>query len=256
MPDKSEKQVNSDALMQWLNTPLGRYVRAWEHRQVSDLVANVFGYHAVQLGMPHWDLLRGNRIGNKFYTSVQHCSETVRSNLLFTEHEALPFAAQSVDLLILPHVLECSAAPHQVLREVDRVLRPDGTVVMTGFSPFSLWGLRERLPGMAPHLPIAPQHYISLARINDWLELLSFELQSAQDGCFVPLCLQRKWLKRWRFMDRFGSKVWWPIPGGSYVLKAVKRVNAMTLVGLEWSHQKTPAGRAAVAASQRTLTKH
>jgi ubiquinone/menaquinone biosynthesis C-methylase UbiE len=65
----------------------------------------------------------------------------------------LPFATQSLDLVVLPHVLEFAAEPHQVLREVERVLIPEGQVIICGFNPSSLWGMRQvagRLTGALP----------------------------------------------------------------------------------------------------------
>ena len=63
---------------------------------------------------------------------------------LLTEPAALPFAAASLDLLLLPHTLELSLDPHATLREVERVLVPEGRVVISGLNPASLWGLRQR----------------------------------------------------------------------------------------------------------------
>ena len=58
-------------------------------------------------------------------------------------YEELPFATHSIDLVVMPHILEFAEDPHQVLREVERVLVPEGHVVITGFNPASLWGLRQ-----------------------------------------------------------------------------------------------------------------
>jgi len=81
-------------------------------------------------------------------------------------------------------VLEFADEPHQVLREVDRVLVPEGQVVITGFNPSSLWGARQSLCrfGASPFLPRSGQ-FIRLPRIKDWLKLLSFEVNRGRFGC-------------------------------------------------------------------------
>ena len=187
------------AVAQWFHTTSGRYARAWEHKQVNTMVANTFGYHAIQLGLPHWDLLRANRIPHKVCTYGALDNDINRKGLLLCNPEALPFDTESVDLIVLPHVLECSTDPHQVLREANRVLVPEGQLVITGFSPFSLWGMRDRIPGLEQLMPVLPSHHLSQHRVCDWLSLLSFDIEQTTQGCFAPHCTSRKWLRRWAF---------------------------------------------------------
>ena len=122
----------------WLDTPLGRYVMNWDVARFDVLVADIFGNNAVQLGVPEFDFLRANRMPFRFRAGAGDV-------LVETDYAALPFAAGSVDLVVLPHVLEFAANPHQVLREVERVLVPEGHVVIAGFNPVSLFGLKRML---------------------------------------------------------------------------------------------------------------
>jgi SAM-dependent methyltransferase len=128
-------------------------------------------------------------------------------------------------------VLEFADEPHQVLREVDRVLVPEGQLVVTGFNPASLWGARQSVCrlGASPFLPRAGQ-FIGLPRIKDWLKLLSFEVNRGRFGCYVPWVRTDKWLQRWAFLEKVGDR-WWPVLGSVYVLTAIKRVRGMRLVG-------------------------
>src|SRR5690606_29608016 len=151
-------------LAEWLETPPGRYVRGWEQKQVDTIVSNVFGYHAIQVGLPHWDLLQANRIPYKGRTHIEYPQAAELGATMVIEPESLPFESQSIDLLVLPHVLECSSDPHQVLREAERVLMPEGRVVITGFNPWSLWGLSDRTPGLDPLLPVPAHLQVSLPR--------------------------------------------------------------------------------------------
>ena len=143
----------------------------------------------------------------------------------------LPFANESLDLIVLPHVLEFAADPHQILREVDRVLRPEGRLIISGFNPASLWGARQycsRLIG-SPYLPRDGQ-FISLIRIKDWLKLLNFSLDRGHFGCYkFPLQGQSS-MSRMDFLESMGNR-WWPIFGAVFLVSAIKRQQGIRLIG-------------------------
>src|SRR5450631_260231 len=146
----------------WLATPLGRYVLESEFKYVDETVADVFGFNALQLGLPGHDFLRASRIPFKCRVAPAGPAG------LRARFRDLPIASHSVDLLLLPHVLEYSVNPHQILREVQRVLMPEGHAVITCFNPWSLWGLR-RLFNRAPHVYPWDAQFITLPRLKDWL---------------------------------------------------------------------------------------
>jgi len=212
----------------FLASPPGQYVLRWEQSHLDRAVADIFGYHAVQLGLPEIDTLAENRMPLRLLVSEQ----SVPRVAVITRFEELPFATQSIDLVVMPHILEFAQEPHQVLREVDRVLLPEGQVIITGFNPASLWGLRQALSrtgGGRPYLPRDGQ-FISLPRIKDWLKLLSFETNRGRFGCYAPWAGSERWLARWAFMEKAGDR-WWPVFGSVYLLSAVKRVRGMRVIG-------------------------
>ncbi len=231
----------------WLQTAQGRYVAAWEQDKVSAVVADVFGYNALQLGLPQIDLLARNRIPLR-----QVAGESGAVDVL-CDLRQLPFAAHSIDLVVMPHILEFHADPHQILREAERVLIPDGQLVITGFNPLSLWGLRRRLPGCPRDYPWDGD-YISVLRLRDWLQLLGFELDRGNFGCYVPPCEQERWLKRWHFMESAGDR-WWGFAGGVYLLRAIKRVNGMRVILPTWKQHKLPRKALAVV-TQKDILHH
>src|SRR5471030_2281378 len=146
----------------WLATPLGRYLLDRELKYVDETVADVFGYNALQLGLPEHDFLRASRIPFKC-----RVAPTAPAGLR-ARFRDLPIASNSIDLLLLPHVLEFSVNPHQILREVQRILMPEGHAVIVCFNPRSLWGLRRafsRTPDVYPW----DGHFIALPRLKDWL---------------------------------------------------------------------------------------
>ncbi len=235
-------------LAQWLDTPAGQYVLAWEQAQIDAMVANVFGYHAMQIGLPEKNFLRASRIRHKGRTSVLYDHAARHGATMVTEPEYLPFETQSIDLLVLPHGLESSTNAHQVLREAERVLMPEGRVVISGFNPWSLWGARERIPGLDPLLPVPASWQVSLVRLRDWFKLLSFDVDRGHFGCYAPACVTTKWLKRWSFLESAGSR-WWPVCGAVYVVSAVKRVSGMRLIGPAWRSAPKRARRQRVVAN-------
>ena len=114
-------------LAEWFETPKGSYVLGWERGQFDSAVEDVFGFNAVQVGLPDIDFLRESRIPLKFGAGPDAgCG-------LRSQPVQLPLASQSMDLVALPHVLEFSSQPHAILREAERVLMPEGSIVISGF---------------------------------------------------------------------------------------------------------------------------
>ena len=218
-------------LHDWLATPPGAYLLAWEHEQVAAAVSDVFGFHALQLGFPELDALVANRMPHRWLAT-----ESVHEKAAFvTNFAALPLPANSLDLVVLPHALELTADPHAALREVARVLVPEGRVVICGLNPMSLWGFRQYRAHMYRRfgwnhmfLPEAGE-FIGYLRMRDWLRLLGLDIESGQFGCYRPALASPAWLSRFSWMDRAGAR-WWPILGAVYCLVAVKRVHGMTLL--------------------------
>lgn len=212
----------------WLASAPGRYVLDWEQRQLDGIVADIFGFNALQLGLPQGDFLRANRIPLR-QRGGEHGTVDVLCN-----YTALPFASNSIDLVVLPHILEFSDEPHQILREVERILIPEGQVIIVGFNPLSLWGLKRKLD-RSGEFPWNGS-YLSMNRLKDWLKLLGFEVDRGHLGCYVPPVDQLKWLQNWRFIEN-ASKRWWNFSGGVYVLRAIKRTHSMRLITPKWKTQ-------------------
>jgi SAM-dependent methyltransferase len=245
---KDDMQSNL-SFSDFLASPPGQYVLRWELEHLDRAVADIFGYHAIQLGLPEIDTLSENRMPLRLCVSDRLLDQSTagtegsfqlseRRVAVITRFEELPFATQSIDLVVMPHILEFAQEPHQVLREVDRVLLPEGQVIITGFNPASLWGLRQALvrAGAGPYLPRDGQ-FISLPRIKDWLKLLSFEANRGRFGCYAPWAGSERWLARWSFLEKAGDR-WWPVFGSVYLLQAIKRVRGMRVIGPVWKRKE------------------
>ncbi len=260
-------------LAAWLDTPPGRYLLAWEQARVDGLVGDVFGFHALQLGLPALEGLRCNRMPHRWYGNDERWprplapppaagaagpdaagAEAAPASAagavdLHCDFDALPFPAHSLDLVVMPHTLEFARDPHRTLREVERVLVPEGRAVIFGFNPASLWGLRQRVRRRDAFLPTSGE-FIGYWRLRDWLRLLSFEVEGGRFGCYAPPLRSQRWLDRFGWMDRVGDR-WWPVLGAVYSLVVVKRVRGMRLVGLLRDTRRRPATAPAVVANRQ-----
>jgi SAM-dependent methyltransferase len=255
----------------WTASPAGRYVLGWEQEQLDRVVSNIFGYHALQLGLPQLDALRENRMSCRGlvldaasaasapYTVPGLAASAAHGNgfgampgtldlngaaapattlhapagrsTVWCDHLDLPFEAQSVDLIVMPHTLEFTSDPHRLLREAERVLMPEGQLLIVGFNSLSLWGARQSVAKLTGH-PFLParQDLIAFTRLKDWIKLLGFELERGRFGCYRPPLATDQWLSRYGFMEAAGDR-WWAIFGAIYMVTAIKRVRGMRLVG-------------------------
>jgi len=153
--------------------------------------------------------------------------------------------------VVLPHVLEFAAEPHQVLREVERVLIPEGQVIICGFNPASMWGMRQGLQRLGSHgyLPAAGE-FISMPRMKDWLKLLNLSVGGSHFGCYAPPFRSAKWLDRFAMMEGAGGR-WWPYLGAVYIVHAIKRVKGMHLIGPAWNKKSSRAPQAVPATNRK-----
>jgi SAM-dependent methyltransferase len=253
----SEKPII--ALGSWLETPMGHYVREWEQARLDSLVADIFGFNAIQLGLPQVDALRASRMPNRWLSdSLLPAAPVAEGIMPVVVHDfaELPFASQSLDLVILPHVLEFAEEPHQVLREVERVLIPEGQVIICGFNPASLWGMRQ-MTGRLTGTHFLPQHgeFISMPRIKDWMKLLNLGVNRGHFGCYAPPFQREKWLTRFAFMDKAGDR-WWPYLGAVYMVQAIKRVKGMRLIGPAWTKHTARVPQGVPATNRMHQSKH
>lgn len=242
-----ESPPESQSWLQGLGAPAVRRLLAWERAQAEACLADVFGYHALQAGWSGLDALATNRMPHQWRARLEFEGALPLADLSF-DSRAWPWPAESLDLVVLPHTLERSADPHACLREVERVLIPEGQVFITGINPWSAWGWRQRRshrksmamgPQDWPAQPIAPQ------RLRDWLHLLGFEIQMQRYTGWTPTWQSERWVQRMEWLDDIGRR-WCPILGGAYLILATKRVpGAHLLKGKAW--RKVPS-RAAMAA--------
>ena len=236
----------TNTLQDWLATPLGQYLLEKEQAYLDDVTPDIFGFHALQLGMPEVDLLRESRIAHRVRIGKSDHPD------VFAKSHELPLATQSIDLVLLPHVLEFAAEPHEILREVDRVMMPEGRLVIVGFNPWSLWGLRSTV-GFSRHQFPWNGRFVSLLRVKDWLALLGFDVSAGRLVGYAPPFDSEKLRRRFGFMEPAGDR-WWAVGGAVYMLQGIKRVRGMRLLTPAWAQQKDAREKSLAAAKRQGVS--
>jgi SAM-dependent methyltransferase len=216
-------QENGSTLAEWLATPPGRALLEAERDAMAEALEFVFGVQCLQVGAwgPAGLFLGLARTQRRAWLSADaNVDGAIRS-----DPASLPIQSDSIDALLLPHTLEFADDPHQVLREVERVLTAEGTLVILGFEPLGSWALRHRLAGRG--YPPGLARFLAERRVADWLKLLSFDVDPARRYLYtLPFAgAQRGRASRWA--ERAGRAVW-PRLSGAYLLVAKKRVYSMT----------------------------
>lgn len=214
----------------WYETRAGQHFLAAEKALLDGALANLFGYHLLQLGSPAAiDLVAVSRIRHQIRMDASlrpHGGNLLAG--LHAEAEAIPIRTDSIDLVLLPHTLDLSDDPHTVLREVDRVLVPEGHVVLLGFNPWSAWGLSyyclRRWRRELPQLKLQSAH-----RTVDWLRLLGFDILHCQPFYFRPLLGHEGMMDKLAWMETLGRRCW-PLLASGYQIVARKQVTTMTAI--------------------------
>ncbi|GGX32008.1 class I SAM-dependent methyltransferase [Undibacterium squillarum] len=241
----------------WLQLPAGQYVKRWEENLFDQLTPDIFGYHALQVGLPQIDALRASRMPHR-WIAQEEAERSFGNPRVAVLHDfaEFPFASQSLDLVVLPHVLEFAEEPHQILREVERILIPEGRVIISGFNRASLWGMRQATDRLRKRYYLPKEgEFISPARLRDWMKLLNMEVSATHFGCYAPPFRSEKWLQRYQFTEKAGTR-WWPVFGAVYVMEAVKRVRGMHLIGPAWKKQRARRAQAVPAVNQVNKQTH
>ncbi len=242
---------------QWYQTDLGQAFLHSEKQSLNKLLEQIFGYNLLQLGC-----LDDSGLTASSRTSFQYvCEPAEYLNSSFNhpgkqvsyvgEFQDLSIQSHSIDAVLLPHTLEFEPDPHQILREVERVLVAEGKVVIMWFNPFSLWGfwhkyweIRNRIASDANRekVPLPScGHLLSQKRLRDWLKLLGFDIQLVSEYFYRPPVKNASLLKNLEFMEVAGraSRL---LPAGGYLMVATKRVSTLTPIPQKWKFTKAIIG--------------
>ena len=226
-----------ERLAGWFEELPGGLLLQQETAVLERMLADLFGYYLVQIGRT--GLCAG---------TTESCRIRTRLMLDMGRGEAagpldircdplqLPIAADSVDVVVLPHTLDFARDPHRLLREVERVLIPEGRVILFGLNPWSLWGMWRLVRKQSGKIPWCGR-FLSQRRVQDWLQLLGFEVEMTEMLMFRPPLRNEAVLQHLRFLEEGGRRFWPPL-AGAYAIRAVQRVPNLTSLKPAW---KRPA---------------
>ncbi len=227
----------ADSASDWLASPLGRTVLELECRLLQEALADVFGFEMLQIG--RWGA--GAQLSESARTQ-HHCwlaPDASGSSAIRAHFDALPIATGAVEAVLLPHTLEFAPDPHQLLREVERVLVGDGHVVACGFNPYGPWGLRHLVA--RGRFPPPVDRLLAESRLRDWLGLLGFEVVVTRRYLFAPPWSRSTPADAERWLERRGPELL-PTLAGAYLVKARKRVRALTPIRPVWHRAPAVVG--------------
>ena len=238
----------------WHRRTPGSLVFDTESRRLGSLLANVFGYHLLLLGSSDYlSILHAAR--------VQHCTWLMAPALPAPTMPvpaadaappcstvrglagAMPVASDSVDIVVLPHVLEFEEDPHGTLRETERVLVPEGHVVVAGYNAIGLmgaWSLVRRRE--------APWNgrFYTASRVRDWLSVLGFDTVASEGCFFLPPLRSDRVLRSLRVFEKAGPR-FWPHLCGTWFLVARKRTATLTPLRPRWRTRRKAIREAGLA---------
>ncbi len=226
-----QKQVE-----EWFETRLGQALLVQEEASLQQRAAALFGYHVVQIGVtsPHFEVLKQSPARNRILLGNGEQQLDIH---IQADPRYLPLASDSIDGVLLPHTLDFSPDPHQLVREVERILIPEGKVVLSGFNPWSLWGISRLFHRRRGNMPWC-SHFFSPKRVQDWFSLLGFDLEEMVYLHYRPPMHNQLLMQKLNFMEKVGTRVW-PMLGGVYVMQAVKRTATMTPIRVKkWRVKK------------------
>jgi len=220
----------------WLQESPGQVLLEQEQRCLEQMFPDLFGYHLIQLGGGGFDFDLSATSHFRSHVLLDASAQApLAASFVQADLVRLPILSDSIDAVLMPHTLDFATDPHQVLREVERVLIPEGRVVIVGFNPLSLWGAWRLMKKSSGGIPWQSQ-FLGLRRINDWLSLLGFDVEKTRHLMFRPPLQGQKIMERLACMERLGQR-FWPLLSSVYVVQAVKRVSTMTIVGPAWKRK-------------------
>jgi len=207
----------------WYATPRGQYVLNVTRRELTPILRRAFGFHLLQIGIARDPILHQD---SPIHHKIQLAPEPGELIGLVADTEELPLAEDSVDTLIGHHALEFAEHPQGSLREMQRVLAPQGQLILIGFNPYSIQGLSNAVRGRFQQPLWRIHHSLSRRRVCDWLSLLGLETQSVRYIYGLPPFGRGRFRAGLENLDDKLYRSQLPM-GGLYIIHALKQVHGL-----------------------------
>jgi len=241
---KSDNHCNEEPgltseLERWFSGYPGKILLEQERLLLQPAISGLFGYYLLQLGPVGLsaEFFRSIRLKSYLRVMSRPPLDESPAGWIVSDAGQLPLASDSIDAVLLQHTLDLCRDPHRVLREVERVLIPEGRVIITSFNPWSLWGGWRLLRRRSRRVPWCGR-FIPQYRLHDWLGLLGFNIEQVQPFMFRPPLAQPRLMQKIAFLEDAGAR-WWPLLSAGYMIVAVKRVSTLTPLRPAWKLPRT-----------------
>ncbi|MGI9292337.1 MAG: class I SAM-dependent methyltransferase [Pseudomonadales bacterium] len=223
--------IEQQRVVRWLASGPGKLFLRVEQSLLDKHLPRLFGVHLLQSSvLGSTDMCTASPVNHRFFAVTVDQKAGQRTTI--SELEQLPLENDSVDVIVLQHVLEFSDDPHAVLREMYRVLRPEGRIVVLVFNPWSMLGLQQRL--LRRFRANAWRcHSIGGHRVTDWLQVLGFDVNSL-DYCWYSPALSSDRLRNSMLkLEAPLHRVLRPL-GGASIVVATKKSATLIPIRKRW----------------------
>lgn len=168
-------------LFSFFETPQGKLLLEQEKKFLARSITVSYQQIVLQIGGLGWE----NEFVDcshykKYYILDARAEGSVEATLINARSFSLPLQSESVDLVIVPHLIEFDANRFQTMREIERVLKPEGEVVILNFNPLNVW-VRMQIVWNKKFSDTWHGHFLPRSRVADWLKLLNFEIKSTTE---------------------------------------------------------------------------
>lgn len=205
---------------QWLNTPPGKILIKMENQWLTSIFQNISGNYILQIGSDPI-FVKSLNFKNKIYLNA--AKPKIRDETyVIGKLNALPFMPNSMDTILLPHILETYEQAKRFLKECYDIISPEGYLVILGFQPWSLVGIQHWLLSKGNW----ESKYNSSYKIRSWLKKIGFEIQDENAFFYDKDRNIIKWVKKIYNIKNI-SDLALPRITGIYIIVAKKRVLAL-----------------------------
>ncbi len=209
----------------WYQSLLGSELLAAERLELDQYLPHYFGHQFLQIGGPSETyLFEKSPIAHRVRISPEF-SPSYPGSGVQGDLRQLPFLSESVDVILAPHILEFMTDPDVLLRQMHRILTPEGKLIILGFNPYSVWGALKYL--RRQRTPPWQGRFRSQATLIRYLHHHDFHIETQRGLFFRPPINRKNWLHYLLALEAIGP-ILWSSNGAVYLIVAKKQVGTWT----------------------------
>ncbi|THB65674.1 MAG: class I SAM-dependent methyltransferase [Gammaproteobacteria bacterium] len=219
----------------WKKSSLATIINHTEKQAVNNAINSIPGIRILQIGVFNENEHLSVNRKNDYFIMDPFDNPSSKVTIVASPRD-LPFQNETIDIVILLHTLEFSNNPQQALHEAERVLCPDGHIIVIGFNPLSIAGIKSLMPFQKSHYPWCGK-YLSCKRVSEWFAVLGMEIMreqkyinNTQFNIGLKFC---RWNKISDYTDNLLSCF-----GQIYIIMARKKLYPMSLLRSRWLKRK------------------